>query len=485
MEHFRIVIVGAGFGGLGMAIQLRQRGEQDLLILEKQDRPGGVWHDNTYPGAACDIPSHLYSFSFEPNFDWSRRYPPQREIQAYLEHCADKYDVRRHTRFNTELARASFDTSTGRWHLLTAGGARLSADILITATGQLNRPAIPPLPGLESFQGKVFHSARWDHGHDLKDRDVAIVGTGASAIQFLPAVAARARQVHLFQRSAAWVVPKADKAWTPRQRRLFRRLPWLQRLDRLRLYLQLETRALGFLVMHSLMKYYEWRFRWLLRRQIDDPEKRRKLTPDHPLGCKRVLLSNDYFPALNQANVEVIDAGVKAVKPHSVVAGDGTERRVDTLIFATGFKATDFLSPMHIEGRFGRTLNETWRGGARAYRGINVHGFPNLFMLYGPNTNLGHSSIIYMLESQFHYILECLKLMGDKQWRWLDVRAEVEDRFDDVIQRKLEHTVWQAGCDSWYQTDSGRNTNNWPGFTFTYRRLTRHVDPRDYEYAPG
>lgn len=482
-EHFRIAIIGAGFGGLGMAIKLKEHGEHDLVILEKQAEPGGVWHDNSYPGAGCDVPSHLYSFSFEPHYDWSRRFAPRDEIKAYLEHCADKYGVRPHIRFDTEVAGASFDEQRGCWQLTTAGGSRLSADILITATGQLNRPAIPELPGLDSFRGKVFHSARWDHDYDLRGRDVAVVGTGASAIQFVPRVAEQARHLYLFQRSAAYVVPKPDKAWKPWQRRLMQRFPLLQRLDRLRLYSLLEMRALGFVMLNSLLKFYQWKFRWQLHRQVRDPELRRKLVPEYPLGCKRVLLANDYYPALAKPHVEVIDAGVAEVRPESVVAGDGKERQVDCIIFGTGFHATEFLSPMRITGRNGLELNRVWADGAEAYLGITVHGFPNLFMLYGPNTNLGHNSIIYMLESQFQYILDCLTLMRHRGVRWMDVREETQNAFNARIHAQMQRTVWQQGCDSWYKTESGRNTNNWPGFTFRYRQQTRHVEPGDYEFS--
>lgn len=482
-EHFRIAIIGAGFGGLGMAIKLKEHGEHDLVILEKQAALGGVWHDNSYPGAGCDVPSHLYSFSFEPYYDWSRPFAPRDEIKAYLEHCADKYRVRPHIRFDTEVASAGFDETSGRWLLTTAGGSRLSADILITATGQLNRPAIPELPGLDSFRGKTFHSARWDHDYDLRGRDVAVVGTGASAIQFVPRVAEQARHLYLFQRSAPYVVPKPDKAWKPWQRRLMQRFPALQRLDRLRLYSLLEMRALGFVLLNSLLKFYQWKFRWQLHRQVRDPKLRRRLVPEYPLGCKRVLLANDYYPALTKPHVEVIDSGVAEVRPDSVVAGDGQERQVDCIIFGTGFHATEFLSPMRITGRNGLELNRVWADGAEAYLGITVHGFPNLFMLYGPNTNLGHNSIIYMLESQFQYILDCLRMMREQRLRWMDVREETQNAFNDRLDRKMQRTVWQQGCDSWYKTESGRNTNNWPGFTFRYRQQTRHVEPGDYEFA--
>jgi cation diffusion facilitator CzcD-associated flavoprotein CzcO len=479
-EHFRIAIIGAGFGGLGMAIQLRRHGERDLVVLEKQADLGGCWHDNTYPGAACDVPSHLYSFSFEPCYDWAHRFARQHEIQAYLEHCADKYDVRRHIRFDTEVSAADFDEPRGCWHLRQADGRTLTATVVITATGQLNRPAMPSIPGLEDFRGHWFHSARWDHDFDPCGKDVAIVGTGASAVQFLPPVARQARRLYLFQRSAPYVVPRPDKTWKPWQRRLMQRFPALQKLDRGRIYVQLEARVPGFTFLQFLLKVYQWRFQRLLHKQVRNPELRRKLRPDYPLGCKRVLLANDYYPALDQDHVEVINAGIDRVSGDLVRAADGSERKVEAIIFGTGFQATDFLSPITITGRDGRSLNQAWQDGAEAYLGMTVHGFPNLFMLYGPNTNLGHSSVIYMLESQIHYILQCLDLIKTRKLRYLEVRAEPQYAFNRKIQRKMEHTVWQKGCDSWYKTADGRNTNNWPGFTFMYRRRTRHVQLADY-----
>jgi len=479
-EDVRIAIIGAGFGGLGMAIQLTRHGEQDLVVLEKQADLGGCWHDNTYPGAACDVPSHLYSFSFEPCFDWSHRFARQHEIHAYLEHCADQYDVRRHIRFRTEVTAANFDEDTGRWQLQLADGGAITAGILITATGQLNRPAVPELPGLEDFRGRWFHSARWNHDFDPAGKDVAVVGTGASAIQFIPPLAKQARNLYVFQRSAPYVVPRPDKAWKPWQRRLMQRFPVLQKLDRARIYAALEARVPGFTFLPFLMKVYAWRFHRLLRKQVRDPELRRKLTPDYPLGCKRVLLANDYYPALVRDHVEVIDTGIERVTEDSVIAADGRERKVDAIVFGTGFQATDFLSPIRITGRDGHSLNQAWRDGAEAYLGMTVHGFPNLFMLYGPNTNLGHSSVIYMLESQIHYILQCLDLIRSRELRYLEVRAEPQDRFNRQIQHRMERTVWQQGCESWYKTADGRNTNNWPGFTFIYRRRTRHVQLDDY-----
>ncbi|MFP1681289.1 flavin-containing monooxygenase [Alloalcanivorax sp. C16-1] len=480
---FQVAIIGAGFGGLGMAIELKKRGRHSLVILEKADGVGGAWRDNTYPGAACDVPSHLYSFSFTRKFDWSRRFAPQAEILAYLRQCVRDHDLAPHLRFRCEVRGARFDENDHLWHIDTGDGP-VTARALITATGQLNRPAWPRLPGLERFQGAAFHSARWDHDVDLTGKTVAVVGTGASAIQFVPEVARVAAQVKLFQRSAAYVIPKPDRPYSALEHALMRRFPMLQRLDRARIYAQNESRVLGFTALQSVMRVYEWLFWRYLRRTISDPALRETLTPDYPMGCKRILISNDYFQAIERHAIEVHDGGVTAVDETGVVDARGRHHDAQVLILGTGFQATDFLAPMAITGRDGRDLNRAWRDGAEAYLGISVSGFPNLFMLYGPNTNLGHNSIVYMLESQIAYVLSALETLERPGVERLEVSATVQDRFNRELQRRLRDTVWERGCESWYKTASGKNTNNWPGFTFQYRRRTRRLDPRDYELYP-
>ncbi|WP_290524220.1 NAD(P)/FAD-dependent oxidoreductase [Alcanivorax sp.] len=477
----QVIIIGAGFGGLGMAIRLKEQGQDNLLIIEKADDVGGCWRDNTYPGAACDVPSHLYSFSFERHYPWSRRFAPQQEILAYQQHCARKYDLYRHIRFNTEVAEARYRDEDNVWEITLSNGDTLTCQALITATGQLNQPAYPPLEGIKAFAGPQFHSARWDHDVDLTGKTVAVVGTGASAIQFVPQVARRAAKVMLFQRSAAHVIPKPDRAYTAVEHWLLKRLPITQTLDRLRIYATNEARVLGFTSLQQAMKLYQWLFKRHLNKQIADPALRDKLTPDYPMGCKRILMSNDYYPALAQDNVEVINHGIQSVDASGLTDSDGTHHKADVIIYGTGFQATDFLTPMKITGREGQDLNQAWKDGAEAYLGIAVHGFPNLFMLYGPNTNLGHNSIIYMLESQIHYIRQCLAAMEDDGLKAVDVRAHIQSHFNEGIQRKIHDTVWDKGCHSWYKTASGKNTNNWPGFTFDYRRLTRQVNWSDYE----
>jgi cation diffusion facilitator CzcD-associated flavoprotein CzcO len=463
-----VAIIGAGFGGLGLAILLKRAGI-DFVILEKGSDLGGTWRDNVYPGAACDVPSPLYSFSFERRTDWSHRFAEQREILGYLRGCADKHRLREHIRFGTEVLEAHHD---GGWLIRTTEG-ELRADVLVSACGQLNRPAFPDLPGLGSFQGTVFHSARWNHDHDLTGERVAVIGTGASAIQFVPHVAAQAARLHVFQRTAPYVIPKPDVAYGPDA--LTRRFPLLHDLDRLRTYLILESRALGFVSFPKVLKLMEGSFRHTLKKAVPERDLRRKLIPDHPLGCKRVLISDDYYPALRRPTVDLVTDPLQEVRQNAVVTADGTVRTVDTIILGTGFTSTDFLAPMRITGRDGRDLNEAWKAGAEAYLGMTVHGFPDFYLLYGPNTNLGHNSIVYMLESQFRYVLACVRT-----GRSLEVRADVQDRFNQAIQQKMRHTIWTSGCTSWYQTADGKHVTNWPGYTIAYRRATRRPDPRDF-----
>ncbi|MBD9628602.1 flavin-containing monooxygenase [Pseudomonas sp. PDM19] len=477
----RVLIIGAGFAGLGLAIRLQQAGIQDFLILEKAADVGGCWRENVYPGAACDVPSHLYSFSFEPKADWSRKFAPQAEILDYARHCADKYRLRERIRFNCEVREASFDEAAGEWRVTCADGEELRAQSLVCALGQLSRPLIPKLPGIERFQGKAFHSAQWDHGAPLEGKRVAVVGTGASAIQFVPQIAPKVAELLLFQRSAAYVIPKPDRPYADWERRIKSRLPWLQRLDRGLKYIQHEARALAFTVFPPMMKIMRISFHLHMRKSISDPQLRARLEPDYPMGCKRILISNDYYPALARSNVKLVDTGIREVTEDAIVTRDGVRHPVDTIIYGTGFAATEFLAPMQITGLAGRELNQAWSDGAEAYKGISVSGFPNFFILYGPNTNLGHNSIIYMLESQFPYVLGCLQRIQREGLKYLDLKPQAQQGFNRQLQHDLRHTIWERGCSSWYKTASGRNTVNWPGFTFRYRQQTRQPEFADYD----
>ncbi len=469
-----VVIVGAGFGGIGMAIRLRRAGVRDVVVLEKAGGLGGTWRDNVYPGAACDIPSNLYSFSFERRRDWSRRFPQQEEILGYLRDCADKYGIA--PRFGAEVEEAAFDDECGLWRVRTTAGEEYAARALVAACGQLNRPAYPSFPN--AFAGTAFHSSRWNHAYDLTGKRVAVIGTGASAIQFVPHVAARAARVHVFQRTPPYVVDKADRAYASWERRLLRRVPVLRTLSRANTYARLEARGLAFITAPRLMGPATNVFRRRLAERVPDAGLRAALTPEYVMGCKRVLLSDDYYEAVNAAGVELVTEPVDRITETAVVTADGRERPVDAVIYGTGFRTQSFVAPMTVRGRGGRELNDAWRGGAEAYLGIVVSGFPNLFLIYGPNTNLGHNSIIYMLESQFNYVAGCVRALT--RARDIDVRPGVQSAFNREVQQRFRDTVWTSGCTSWYMAPDGKIVNNWPGYTFAYRRATRRPDPRDF-----
>jgi cyclohexanone monooxygenase len=481
----RVAIIGSGFGGLCMAIRLKQAGVEDFTLFERGERLGGTWRDNTYPGAACDVPSHLYSFSFAPKPDWTRRFAEQPEILAYLEDCADRFDVRRHIRFGVAITEARFDEAAGAWRLLAADGSVHSARSLVAATGQLNRPAVPALPGLDRFAGATFHSARWDHAHPLEGKRVAVVGTGASAIQFVPEVARRAARLTLFQRTPPWILPKPDRAYHPVEKRLFAALPGLDRAYRAWLYWTSEVRFVALRRDSRANRLVTRLARGHLERTVEDPALRARLLPDYPIGCKRVLISNDYYDALARDHVTLVTAPIAEVREDGLATGDGAFHPAEVIIFGTGFRSTEFLAPLRVTGLSGRTLDEAWRGGAEAYLGITVAGFPNLFLLYGPNTNLAHNSIIFMLESQVGYVLSALRLLDEERLRYLDLRRERLGAFTGEVQARLERSVWAAGCTSWYLDARGHNSNNWPGFTVEYRRRTARLASDDYRLAPA
>lgn len=473
-----VAIVGAGFGGLGMAIALKKQGVDDLVILEKAADVGGVWRDNTYPGAACDVPSHLYSFSFEPNPHWSHVFARQPEIYAYLRHCADKYDLRRHLRCDVEVAEMHFDEAEKLWQITLTSGESLQARMVVNATGQLSRPIYPKLKGIGSFQGESFHSAHWRHDLDLSGKRVAVIGTGASAIQFVPAIAPQVAKLSVFQRSPAYMMARPDRPYSGVEKWVFQRAPKTMALYRGGIYLKYESRGLAFTRLKSLLKVaVGMPFKSLLKQQVSDPALREKLTPDYAIGCKRILLSSDYLATMSRPNVELVTTGIRQVTATGVETSDGREHAADVIIYGTGFAATDFLSPMTVTGRNGITLNDAWQQGAKAYLGLSVPGFPNFFMLYGPNTNLGHNSIVYMLESQIAHVLACRAQLAANKATTIEVNEGRYTHFTDAVQARLANSVW-AGCRSWYIDDNGHNSASWPGFTLSYRWLTKHP-PRD------
>ncbi|MDE2201109.1 MAG: NAD(P)/FAD-dependent oxidoreductase [Burkholderiaceae bacterium] len=481
-----VAIIGTGFAGLGMAIQLKQNGIDNFLVFEKAGSVGGTWRDNHYPGCACDVQSHLYSFSFAPNPEWSRMYSPQPEIRAYLERCTDQFGVRPHVRFHHELARAVFDDAAGVWNLEMADGRRYRARTLISGMGGLSRPAWPNIPGIETFQGKAFHSQLWEHDYDLCGKRVAVIGTGASAIQFVPQIAPKAGRLDLYQRTPPWILPKPDRKVSRAEHWLFRHLPFTQKLVRTSIYWMLESRVLGFVVHPKLMKTVERMARHHIKRRIADPVLRDKVTPDYTIGCKRILISNDYYPALTRENVDVITTGIARVESNAIVTTDGKRREVDCLIFGTGFHATDPFPRGVLLGSQGVDIVDAWGNGAEAYLGTTVAGFPNFFIVVGPNTGLGHSSMVFMIESQVAYIVDALKSMRAHNVAAIDVRADVQRRFNDGIQKRLSNAIWSAGgCVSWYlDPKTGKNTTLWPGFTWQFRRATAHFRLADYRTRP-
>jgi cation diffusion facilitator CzcD-associated flavoprotein CzcO len=484
MEQQTVVILGAGMSGICMGIKLREAGIRDFLVLEKTGSVGGTWHDNTYPGACCDVASHLYSFSFEPKTDWSRVYAPQPEIRQYFEHCVEKYRLGPHIRFNTSVQEARLDEAEGRWILSLDNGDTLACRFLVSGLGQLNRPFIPEFPGRERFAGPAFHSARWDHSVDLSGKRVAVIGNAASAIQFIPPVARQADKVYVYQRSANYIVPRNDRAYSDREISLFGRFPLLQKLSRLRFYLRQELLFFGAMLSGTLRhRLISWMARRYLEQEIADPEMRAALTPDYPLGCKRILVSDDYYQALAAGGIELVTSAIEGIDETGVVTADGVERPADVIIYGTGFRATEFLAPLRVAGRGGQLLADCWRDGAWAHRGIAVPGFPNLFLLYGPNTNLGHNSIIYMVETQARYIVSCIDKALAHDIRLLDANRDRAERFNDKLQEDLAATVWGGECGSWYKNASGKITNNWPHSTLRFRWTMRHPDFSEYDMS--
>ncbi|SFF32725.1 Predicted flavoprotein CzcO associated with the cation diffusion facilitator CzcD [Fontimonas thermophila] len=482
---FPIVIVGTGFAGLGMGIALKKAGIESFTILERAQSVGGTWRDNHYPGCACDVQSHLYSFSFEPNPDWTRMFAQQPEIKAYLERCAEKYGLLPHIRFGAEVVQARYDETARLWTVTTRDGRSFPARVLISGMGGLSTPAYPDLPGLDRFKGKAFHSAEWDHAYDLTDKRVAVIGTGASAIQFVPQIQRQVARLDVYQRTPPWIMPKPDRPIGAFERSLYRRFPILQRLYRSFIYWLLETRVLGFVIDPRIMKLAARVSLAHLKRQVRDPELRRKLTPDYTFGCKRVLISDDYYPALTQPNVALITTAIREVREHGIVTADGVEHPTDCIIFGTGFKAQDPLPRGTIFGRGGIDLLDAWKEGPEAYKGTTIAGFPNLFMIVGPNTGLGHSSMVYMIESQVAYILDAIRQMRTQGWSAVEVKPERQARYNADLQRRLQRAIWTAGgCRSWYLNDQGRNTTLWPGFTFRFRQLLARFDADDYLVEP-
>ncbi|MQS08009.1 flavin-containing monooxygenase [Streptomyces alkaliphilus] len=485
-EHVRVAVIGTGFGGLGAAVCLRREGITDFVLLERAKGVGGTWRDNTYPGCACDVPSHLYSFSFARRPDWPRSFSGQPHILEYLEWVTDTFDLRPHIRFDSEVLAARWDGDALRWVVETASGT-LTADLLVSAAGPLSDPDVPDIPGLADFPGTVFHSARWNHGHDLRDARVAMVGTGASAIQIVPAIAPEVRRLTVFQRTPPWVLPRADRAIGGTERALHSRFPPSAALRRQLLWLIREFQVGNFARHPERMRIVERFALAHMRRAIPDPDLRRALTPDYRLGCKRILLSNDWYPTLAEPHVDLVPSALSEVRGSTLVAADGTETRADTIVFGTGFHVTDMPIAHRITGARGITLAEEWREGMAALRGSTVADFPNFMTIIGPNTGLGNSSMVLMIEAQLSYLADLTRRLAALSRRAgrpvaLVPRREAVDAYNDAIQRRIARSVWNTGgCVSWYLDANGRNTTVWPDTTAAFRRATRRLDPAEYE----
>ncbi len=483
------LVIGTGFGGLAAAVALRGAGVHDITVVEKADRIGGVWRENTYPGAACDVPSSLYSWSFAPNPEWPRRYAEQPDILRYMEQTAERLGLLDLVRFGTEVCSAAWDEASSTWRVEAedaSGSVSWEVDVLVAAVGQLSRPALPRIRGVESFHGPAFHSARWRHDVDLTGKRIGVIGTGASAIQFVPEIQQVAEHVTVFQRSAPHVVPKLDRAYTRLHGSAFRRFPVTQRFGRRLTWAVSEPLNKAMTDDNWMTTVAHVLFTTNLRRHIKDPQLRDKLTPDFPIGCKRLLFSNDWYPALAEPHVEVVSDPIEQVTTDGVrtLRADSpelsTDHPLDVIVYGTGFAATEFLAPMTFTGREGVDLAQVWKDGAHAFLGITVPGFPNLFIVYGPNTNLGGGSIISMIEGQTGYLAQAVSRLVSGEARTIEVRSDASDRYDREIQDRLSKSVWASGCASWYQTESGRVTTNWPGAVQEYRDRTEVLDLADY-----
>ncbi|MFG2194345.1 flavin-containing monooxygenase [Streptomyces sp. NPDC048639] len=480
-DHVRVAVIGSGFGGLGAAVRLRRAGLTDFTVLERADAVGGTWRDNTYPGCACDVPSHLYSFSFAPNPEWPRNFSGQPHIRAYLEKVADTFGLRPHIRFNSEVLSLRWDEGALHWEIGTATG-RLTADVVVSATGPLSDPKIPEVPGLDSFPGKVFHSSRWDHDYDLRGKRVAMVGTGASAIQIVPAIQPDVDRLTLFQRTPPWVLPRMDRQISALERRLHAALPATRALRRGMLWGLRELQVSAFTKRPKQLGFIQSLATSHMRKAIKDPVMRAQLTPDYRIGCKRILLSSDYYPALAQPNVGLVASGLTEVRGSTLIAADGSETEADAIVFGTGFRVTDMPIAERVTGVGGRTLAEAWKDGMEALRGASASGFPNFMTIIGPNTGLGNSSMILIIEAQLNYMTDYLRqldILGGKVA--LDARPSSVRAWNRHIQERMKRTVWNTGgCDSWYLDENGRNTTVWPGTTGEFRRVTKQVDLAEY-----
>jgi len=477
-----VLILGAGFSGIDMGIKLKQAGIENFTILERADEVGGTWRDNSYPGAGCDVHSHLYSFSFEPNPDWSRAFSGWKEILEYIKDITDKHNLRPHIKFNKEVVRAEFDEQKGLWTVETADGETYVARAVVSAAGGLANPAYPKIPGLDKFKGKLIHTARWDHDYDLKGKRVGMIGSGASAIQAGPHIAQDAEQLSVFQRTPHWIIPKPDREISGLEKTLFDKVPGLLKMRRWVLYWMYEAR--GPVIISDkpwLKKIGQTMALRHMHKQLKDPELRRACTPDYLIGCKRILISNDWYPMLERENVSLETDGIERITENGIVLKNGEERELDAIILATGFQISISNAPFKIIGRNEQGLDKAWEGGAEAYKGVTVSGFPNLFFMLGPNTGPGHNSVLVYTEMQIEYALQAIKMLRDDDLKFLDVKQDVQDEFNEEIQGRMENTVWTSGCNSWYLSEDGKNSTLYPGLNMEYRIRTRKLKTSEYD----
>jgi len=481
---FPIAIIGAGFAGIGTAIRLKKLGIDSFTIFERAGEIGGTWRDNTYPGAACDVPSHAYSLSFEQNPGWTRRYSPSDEIQSYLLGIVDKWKLREHLRLRTAIVEARFDEACGVWTLTTEHGDTVTARVVVSGVGGLVDPALPEIKGLESFAGELFHTARWNHDYELTGKRVAVIGTGASAVQVVPSIAPQVERLAVFQRTPAWVVPKHDARYSARARRLYARFPFLLHASRFLQYAASEIWGpMIFLDAPRLSAVGERLSMKHLHAQVKDPVLREKLTPHFQFGCKRILVSDDYWASFERPNVDLVTDPIEQIVPDGIQTKDGTLHAVDAIVLATGFALGLAQAPFPIFGRGGRALDDVWRDGAVAYKGMTVSGFPNWFILMGPNTGPGHTSVLVYTEAQIEHTLQAIRTLMRENAKFVDVRQSVQDAYNAGIQGRMKHMVWSTGCNSWYLSKDGSNHSLYPGFAAEYALRARHFAPSDYEIA--
>jgi cation diffusion facilitator CzcD-associated flavoprotein CzcO len=483
-RHAHIIVIGGGIAGVAAAVRFRRQGWDDFLVLERGKEVGGTWRDNTYPGAACDIPSHLYSYSFAPNPNWKRSFSSQWEIHDYLRGVAQRYHVHDKHVFDCEVTDARWHDDAARWELQTSKG-RFTANVLVGAWGALCEPSLPDIPGLDTFEGPIFHSARWNHEVDLTGHKVAVIGTGASGIQIVPAIAEQVADLRVYQRTAPWILPRLERRYSTLERLAFRRLPFFQRLLRATFYWAHEAQAVGLAKNPKLLKPVELLCRAKLRREVRDPAVRRRLRPDYRLGCKRILISNSYYPTFNHSHVQLVTEEIEKVGVDSIVTADGSTHETDAIVLATGFHVTDSPIYRKVFGRHGKSLGEVFdKVGRKCYKGTAVAGFPNLFILVGPNTGLGHNSMIFIIECQVNYLVDAIATMRRRRIRSVEVRDDAQDRFSIMLQDRLSRSVWNTGgCASWYIDKHGVNTTMWPGFSYEFRRISKEFDLDAYHIA--